>query len=126
MGLGSSAKFRFQIGSWLPALFCFAGISKFILLTVGHLTSSFFWCLKQHFLPCSFICIFVYCRKLLFFTLSSLYNLLILIVSQVHARCYGELEPVDGVLWLCKLCRPGAPDSPPPCCLCPVTGIFIP
>lgn len=40
----------------------------------------------------------------------------------VHARCYGELEPVDGVLWLCKLCGPGAPDSPPPCCLCPVTG----
>ncbi|KAK9288538.1 hypothetical protein L1049_016997 [Liquidambar formosana] len=40
----------------------------------------------------------------------------------VHARCYGELEPVDGVLWLCNLCRPGAPDSPPPCCLCPVIG----
>uniref|UniRef100_A0A2P2L8Y3 Histone-lysine N-methyltransferase ATX2 n=1 Tax=Rhizophora mucronata TaxID=61149 RepID=A0A2P2L8Y3_RHIMU len=40
----------------------------------------------------------------------------------VHARCYGELEPVDGVLWLCNLCRPGAPESPPPCCLCPVTG----
>ncbi|KAJ6334162.1 hypothetical protein OIU78_011131 [Salix suchowensis] len=40
----------------------------------------------------------------------------------VHARCYGELEPVDGVLWLCNLCRPGAPISPPPCCLCPVIG----
>lgn len=40
----------------------------------------------------------------------------------VHARCYGELEPVDGVLWLCNLCRPGAPDTPPPCCLCPVIG----
>lgn len=40
----------------------------------------------------------------------------------VHARCYGELEPVDGVLWLCNLCRPGAPEVSPPCCLCPVTG----
>ncbi|XP_022150376.1 histone-lysine N-methyltransferase ATX2 isoform X2 [Momordica charantia] len=40
----------------------------------------------------------------------------------VHARCYGELEPVDGVLWLCNLCRPGSPDCPPPCCLCPVIG----
>ncbi|GLT47147.1 hypothetical protein SLA2020_208610 [Shorea laevis] len=40
----------------------------------------------------------------------------------VHARCYGELEPVDAVLWLCNLCRPGAPESPPPCCLCPVVG----
>ncbi|XAR58191.1 Histone-lysine N-methyltransferase [Bertholletia excelsa] len=40
----------------------------------------------------------------------------------VHAKCYGELEPVDGVLWLCNLCRPGAPDVPPPCCLCPVIG----
>ncbi|KAJ3693265.1 hypothetical protein LUZ60_008745 [Juncus effusus] len=40
----------------------------------------------------------------------------------VHARCYGELEPLDGVLWLCNLCRPGAPDSPPRCCLCPITG----
>ncbi|CAN1170991.1 Histone-lysine N-methyltransferase ATX2 [Linum perenne] len=40
----------------------------------------------------------------------------------VHARCYGELEPVDGVLWLCNLCRPGAPEFPPPCCLCPVIG----
>ncbi|XVF29329.1 hypothetical protein REPUB_Repub15cG0111300 [Reevesia pubescens] len=40
----------------------------------------------------------------------------------VHARCYGELEPVDGILWLCNLCRPGAPESPPPCCLCPVLG----
>ncbi|GAV58994.1 PWWP domain-containing protein/SET domain-containing protein/FYRN domain-containing protein/FYRC domain-containing protein/PHD_2 domain-containing protein/zf-HC5HC2H_2 domain-containing protein [Cephalotus follicularis] len=40
----------------------------------------------------------------------------------VHARCYGELEPIDGVLWLCNLCRPGAPESPPPCCLCPVIG----
>ncbi|XP_065866226.1 histone-lysine N-methyltransferase ATX2-like isoform X2 [Euphorbia lathyris] len=39
----------------------------------------------------------------------------------VHARCYGELEPVDGVLWLCNLCRPEAPDFPP-CCLCPVIG----
>ncbi|KAL6526707.1 hypothetical protein OROGR_015797 [Orobanche gracilis] len=40
----------------------------------------------------------------------------------VHARCYGELEPTGGVLWLCNLCRPGAPQSPPPCCLCPVVG----
>ncbi|XP_073001650.1 histone-lysine N-methyltransferase TRX1-like isoform X1 [Typha latifolia] len=40
----------------------------------------------------------------------------------VHARCYGELEPLDGVLWLCNLCRPGAPTIPPRCCLCPVTG----
>ncbi|CAH9062410.1 unnamed protein product [Cuscuta epithymum] len=40
----------------------------------------------------------------------------------VHARCYGELEPVDGILWLCNLCRPGAPQFPPPCCLCPVIG----
>ncbi|KAL2485415.1 Histone-lysine N-methyltransferase ATX2 [Abeliophyllum distichum] len=40
----------------------------------------------------------------------------------VHARCYGELQPIDGVLWLCNLCRPGAPEFPPPCCLCPVIG----
>lgn len=40
----------------------------------------------------------------------------------VHARCYGELEPVDGVLWFCNLCRAGAPKPPPPCCLCPVIG----
>ncbi|XP_020247221.1 histone-lysine N-methyltransferase TRX1-like [Asparagus officinalis] len=40
----------------------------------------------------------------------------------VHARCYGELESLDGVLWFCNLCRPGAPKSPPRCCLCPVTG----
>ncbi|KAL6188922.1 hypothetical protein ACLB2K_040313 [Fragaria x ananassa] len=40
----------------------------------------------------------------------------------VHARCYGELEPVGGVLWLCNLCRPEAPEPPPPCCLCPVIG----
>lgn len=40
----------------------------------------------------------------------------------VHARCYGELEPLDGVLWLCNLCRPGAPRVSPRCCLCPVTG----
>lgn len=40
----------------------------------------------------------------------------------VHAKCYGELEPVDGVLWLCNLCRPGAPEYSPPCCLCPVRG----
>ncbi|KAL6970849.1 hypothetical protein U1Q18_030531 [Sarracenia purpurea var. burkii] len=40
----------------------------------------------------------------------------------VHAKCYGELEPVDGVLWLCNLCRPGVPNVPPPCCLCPVIG----
>ncbi|KAL1561344.1 histone-lysine N-methyltransferase ATX2-like [Salvia divinorum] len=39
----------------------------------------------------------------------------------VHARCYGELEPSGGVLWLCNLCRPGAPESPL-CCLCPVVG----
>lgn len=41
---------------------------------------------------------------------------------QVHARCYGEHEPVNGVLWLCNLCRSGAP--PPPCCLCPLIGIL--
>ncbi|WOK95128.1 histone-lysine N-methyltransferase TRX1-like [Canna indica] len=40
----------------------------------------------------------------------------------VHAKCYGELEPLDGVLWLCNLCRPGAPKVPPRCCLCPVIG----
>ncbi|MCD7457429.1 Mn(2+) transporter atx2 [Datura stramonium] len=40
----------------------------------------------------------------------------------VHARCYGEQEPMDGILWLCNLCRPGAPVVPPPCCLCPVIG----
>uniref|UniRef100_A0A7N0ZX34 Histone-lysine N-methyltransferase ATX2 n=1 Tax=Kalanchoe fedtschenkoi TaxID=63787 RepID=A0A7N0ZX34_KALFE len=40
----------------------------------------------------------------------------------VHARCYGEVEPVGEKLWLCKLCRPGAPISPPPCCLCPHKG----
>ncbi|CAA0819888.1 Histone-lysine N-methyltransferase ATX2 [Striga hermonthica] len=40
----------------------------------------------------------------------------------VHARCYGELEPTGGILWLCNLCRPGAPESPPPCCLCPIVG----
>ncbi|XP_047317606.1 histone-lysine N-methyltransferase ATX2-like [Impatiens glandulifera] len=40
----------------------------------------------------------------------------------VHARCYGELEPVDGVIWLCQLCRPDAPKAPIRCCLCPVIG----
>ncbi|XP_043715502.1 histone-lysine N-methyltransferase ATX2-like [Telopea speciosissima] len=40
----------------------------------------------------------------------------------VHARCYGELEPVNGVLWLCNLCRPGIAKHPPLCCLCPVVG----
>ncbi|XP_073137741.1 histone-lysine N-methyltransferase ATX2-like isoform X2 [Henckelia pumila] len=40
----------------------------------------------------------------------------------VHARCYGELEPTGGALWLCNLCRPGAPELPPPCCLCPIIG----
>ncbi|CAN8247651.1 unnamed protein product [Cochlearia groenlandica] len=40
----------------------------------------------------------------------------------VHAGCYGELEPCDGALWLCNLCRPGAPVIPPRCCLCPVVG----
>lgn len=40
----------------------------------------------------------------------------------VHTRCYGELEPLDGNLWFCKLCRPGAPESLPPCCLCPIIG----
>ncbi|KAJ8422635.1 hypothetical protein Cgig2_028506 [Carnegiea gigantea] len=39
----------------------------------------------------------------------------------VHARCYGE-EFVEGVLWLCNLCRLGAPESTPPCRLCPVVG----
>ncbi|KAL3623078.1 hypothetical protein CASFOL_031894 [Castilleja foliolosa] len=37
-------------------------------------------------------------------------------------ECYGELEPNGGILWLCNLCHPGAPQSPPPCCLCPVVG----
>ncbi|KAF8108700.1 hypothetical protein N665_0104s0026 [Sinapis alba] len=40
----------------------------------------------------------------------------------VHTGCYGELEPCDGALWLCNLCRPGAPDLHPRCCLCPVVG----
>ncbi|XP_010457683.1 PREDICTED: histone-lysine N-methyltransferase ATX2-like isoform X2 [Camelina sativa] len=40
----------------------------------------------------------------------------------VHTRCYGQLEPRDGILWLCNLCRPGALDIPPRCCLCPVVG----
>ncbi|KAK2978537.1 hypothetical protein RJ640_001608 [Escallonia rubra] len=40
----------------------------------------------------------------------------------VHARCYGELEPLNGILWFCNLCRPGVPEFPPPCCLCPVIG----
>ncbi|CAL5090627.1 unnamed protein product [Urochloa decumbens] len=40
----------------------------------------------------------------------------------VHARCYGELKLLDGGLWLCNLCRPGAPRMSPKCCLCPVTG----
>ncbi|XP_052167696.1 histone-lysine N-methyltransferase TRX1 [Oryza glaberrima] len=40
----------------------------------------------------------------------------------VHARCYGELEPLNGVLWLCNLCRPEAPRVSPRCSLCPVTG----
>ncbi|KAL8154579.1 hypothetical protein AgCh_000086 [Apium graveolens] len=40
----------------------------------------------------------------------------------VHTRCYGEREPVDGRLWYCNLCRVGAPEFPPPCCLCPLTG----
>ncbi|KAL8136520.1 hypothetical protein V2J09_002521 [Rumex salicifolius] len=39
----------------------------------------------------------------------------------VHARCYGEVC-ADDVLWFCNLCRPGAPESTPPCCLCPVVG----
>ncbi|GAB2272675.1 hypothetical protein Dimus_007498 [Dionaea muscipula] len=39
----------------------------------------------------------------------------------VHARCYGE-DSVDGVLWLCNLCRPRAPEYTPPCCLCPIVG----
>jgi hypothetical protein len=40
----------------------------------------------------------------------------------VHMNCYGELEPPDGDLWLCNLCRSDAPKVRPPCCLCPVTG----
>ncbi|GJN11688.1 hypothetical protein PR202_ga29898 [Eleusine coracana subsp. coracana] len=36
---------------------------------------------------------------------------------------YGELEPLDGALWLCNLCRPGAPRMSPRCCLCPVTDL---
>lgn len=49
-----------------------------------------------------------------------------IVFCQVHAKCYGELEPVDGVLWLCNLCRPGAPNIPPPCCLCPLIGSLVP
>lgn len=45
------------------------------------------------------------------------------VLVQVHARCYGELEPIDGILWYCNLCRAGTPESPPPCCLCPIIGI---
>ncbi|KAL5998553.1 hypothetical protein ACLOJK_009496 [Asimina triloba] len=45
-------------------------------------------------------------------------------LMMVHARCYGETKPLDGVLWLCNLCRPGAPESPPACCLCPVIEVF--
>jgi hypothetical protein len=40
----------------------------------------------------------------------------------VHTRCYGQLEPHNGILWLCNLCRPVALDIPPRCCLCPVVG----
>ncbi|KAG0573540.1 hypothetical protein KC19_VG186600 [Ceratodon purpureus] len=40
----------------------------------------------------------------------------------VHMNCYGELELPDGDLWLCNLCRPEAPKTRPPCCLCPVTS----
>ncbi|XP_077250235.1 histone-lysine N-methyltransferase TRX1-like [Tasmannia lanceolata] len=40
----------------------------------------------------------------------------------VHARCYGEIDPLDGELWLCNLCGPKAPRCPPRCCLCPITG----
>jgi hypothetical protein len=40
----------------------------------------------------------------------------------VHMNCYGELELPDGDLWLCNLCRPDAPKTRPPCCLCPVTS----
>ncbi|OWM70979.1 hypothetical protein CDL15_Pgr013160 [Punica granatum] len=43
-------------------------------------------------------------------------------MDEVHARCYGELQPVGGVLWFCNLCRPGAPSPAPRCCLCPVVG----
>ncbi|XP_058102565.1 histone-lysine N-methyltransferase TRX1-like isoform X2 [Magnolia sinica] len=43
-------------------------------------------------------------------------------LMMVHARCYGQSEPLDGVLWLCNLCRPKAPTPRPPCCLCPVIG----
>lgn len=39
----------------------------------------------------------------------------------VHARCYGE-QSADGVLWLCNLCRVGAPEFTPLCRLCPVVG----
>ncbi|CAM6106755.1 unnamed protein product [Calypogeia fissa] len=42
--------------------------------------------------------------------------------TMVHMYCYGELEPPDGDLWLCNLCRPEAPKRRPFCCLCPVTG----
>ncbi|KAI4334802.1 hypothetical protein L6164_013511 [Bauhinia variegata] len=40
----------------------------------------------------------------------------------VHAKCYGEQKPVNGVLWLCNLCRPSAPEPNTPCCLCPLLG----
>ncbi|KAL2612135.1 hypothetical protein R1flu_023827 [Riccia fluitans] len=42
--------------------------------------------------------------------------------TMVHMYCYGELEVPDGDLWLCNMCRPGAPRTRPLCCLCPVTG----
>lgn len=40
----------------------------------------------------------------------------------VHMNCYGEQELPDGDLWLCNQCRPDAPKTRPPCCLCPVTS----
>lgn len=40
----------------------------------------------------------------------------------VHMHCYGESEPPNGHLWLCQLCRPGAPAKTPICCLCPLRG----
>ncbi|MCD7461964.1 hypothetical protein HAX54_047468 [Datura stramonium] len=38
-------------------------------------------------------------------------------MDEVHARCYGEQEPMDGILWLCNLCRPGLQSSLVACAL---------
>ncbi|KAG6422852.1 hypothetical protein SASPL_113234 [Salvia splendens] len=66
--------------------------------------------------------LFLQCDKCRMMTLVLRFNgFTMTMLRSVHARCYGELEPSGGVLWLCNLCRPGAPVSPL-CCLCPVVG----